>query len=105
MVGGTIYWDADAPSLGRGQIGENGRWRWRAWRCHVKSGVFVPISTQVAIETWLNIWICSSERNKKLAALLKTRQRAPNGVAFAKPHVTKLRFNLITILTLPEMES
>ena len=25
--------------------------------------------------------------------LLKTRQQAPNGVTYAKPHVTKLRLN------------
>ena len=29
--------------------------------------------------------------------VLKTRQQAPKGVTYAKPHVTKLRLNLITV--------
>lgn len=35
--------------------------------------------------------------------MLKPRQKTQNGVTYAKPHVTKPRFNLITILSLPEM--
>lgn len=37
--------------------------------------------------------------------LLKTRQQAQNGVAYAQLHVTKLRFNSITVSSLPEPES
>lgn len=34
----------------------------------------------------------------------KTRLQAPNGAAHAKPHITKLIRNLITLLALSEME-
>ena len=40
-----------------------------------------------------------------LTELLKTRQQAQNGVAYAKPHITNLRLNLIASSALPEMES
>ena len=36
--------------------------------------------------------------------LLRTKQ-TQNGVARAKPHSTKPRLNLVTVLSLPEMES
>ena len=37
--------------------------------------------------------------------MLKTREQAPNGVFYAKLHVTKPRHTLITVSALPEMES
>lgn len=40
-----------------------------------------------------------------LECVLKTRQLAPNGVVYVKPHLTKPRFNLITVSAPPEMES
>ena len=36
---------------------------------------------------------------------LKIRKQAQNGVAYAKPQISKLQFNLIPISALPEMES
>lgn len=38
-------------------------------------------------------------------AVLKTRQQAPNRAAKAKPHITKLRLDLIIASALPEVES
>lgn len=37
--------------------------------------------------------------------MLKAKQQTANGVTYAKPHITKLRFKLITLSALPEMES
>lgn len=37
--------------------------------------------------------------------LKKKRQEAPNGVVYAKPHIPKPRFNLITVSAIPETES
>lgn len=34
-----------------------------------------------------------------------TKQQAQNDVTYAKPHIAKGRFDLITVLILPEMES
>lgn len=39
------------------------------------------------------------------SGVLRTRQQAPNGVTYGKPHITKLRLHFIVILFLPEMES
>ena len=37
--------------------------------------------------------------------LKKKRQEAPNGVVYAKSHIPKPRFNLITVSAIPETES
>ena len=37
--------------------------------------------------------------------MLKARQQAQYGVAYAKPHVTKPKLNLIIVSALPEMDS
>ena len=40
-----------------------------------------------------------------LKGLLKTRLQAQNGVVYVKPHITKLRIDLFTILAVLDMES
>ena len=37
--------------------------------------------------------------------MLKPRQQAQNRVTYAKPRITKLVLNLITVSAIPEMES
>lgn len=46
-----------------------------------------------------------SQNVKQSYHMLKVRQQAQDGVAYAKPHIPKPRFNLITVLALPEMSS
>lgn len=55
--------------------------------------------------SFLSSYICNAFfSDRKLAPIIllkKTRQQAPNGVTYAKPHITKLRLNLITISACP----
>lgn len=64
-----------------------------------------------SISTWGNK--CTSKHKEltmtytdiDLKGLLKTRLQAQNGVVYVKPHITKLRIDLFTILAVLDMES
>lgn len=72
-------------------------WRWG--EVEVFENGFNRVQWLIGYNTWLDIWIWSSEGSQKFSVLLKTRQQIPNGVGYFQTHVTKPKFNLQPLLT------